>query len=510
MDYKLTRENFTVQDLVLNTSAEQAVELDYVLPDYCPEIFRILSCRILPSVSGRNLSGSKLSYGLSVLIRVCYVSESGEISAVEQTLSYEKTADLPSSPKNPVLHIEPTCVSKSCRVVNKRRIDVRGAVSVRLRVSSLSEAQAVSEALGGGIQLKRSVAAYPSRRLFITKRVSVVDEVEIIGTKPPLGVVLSADAYVADPEKKVLSGKLLTKGEASVSVLYIPDGGGEPEKISFELPFSQVSDVEGLDESYDIYVDAQVVGCDIRPLPKSEPARLECELKIDITCLALKFESVKLADDVFSTECEADCDRSDCSLPCMPTAISEAHRIKSVLTYSEGEIRSVITASAEACPSLEISSAPGGGSIIRGKATVTVYARNESGRPICLEAEVPFEHSLPETVCDCGVSDIRASAGSAAYNLSGTNAIEVTAEIRLRGYICGEIRKSFISDIRLDESRPVERDKACSLKLYYAEAGESPWEIAKRCKASLAAILEENEIEGERVENGGMLLIPID
>ena len=510
MEIKLTRENFTVQRVLLDTVSEQSVELDYVLPDYCPEIFKVLSCRIYPSAAKKTQNGSKLSYELTALVRVVYASESGEISAVEQVLSYDRSADLGYPAKQPAIYIEPETCSKSCRVVNKRRIDVRGVISVRLRVMCDEPKQAVTMAEGGGIQLRKTLVTYPSKRVFITKRVTVIDEVEIIETKPPVGVVLRADAAVTSAEKKILSGKLLTKGEAAVNVIYIPEGGGEIERISFDLPFSQVSDVEGLDERFDVYVDATVCSCAIRPVPKSEPAKIECELGVEISCLALKFESANLADDVFSTEYAAEAELCECAIECVPTTVNEAHKAKATLTYSEGEIRNVLFACAEPAGAAAVIKKSNGKSAISGKAVVTVFAKNESGKPVCLEAEAAFEHELDDPACDCPGSDIRISVGSTAYNLVSSNAIEVTVDLKLRGYICEAKPKSFIGDIRLDETKPVERDRDCSLKLYYAERGEKPWEIAKRCRASLSAIIEENDIDGEAVESGCMLLIPIE
>ena len=510
MDFKLTRENFTVRKTLLDAVNEQALELDYVLPDYCPEIFKVLSCRIYPSAARRTQSGSKLSYELAALVRVVYVSEEGEISAVEQTLSYDKTIELGYAPKSPAIYIDPSVESKSCRVVNKRRVDIRGVISVRTRVLCDEPRQAVSEAKGGGLQLRKALVTYPSKRLFITKRVTVIDEVEIIKTKPPVGIVLRADASVNSADKKILSGKLLTKGEVGVTVVYIPEGGGEIEKISFDLPFSQVSDIEGLDERFEVYVDASAATCAVRPVPKSDPAKIECELGIDLSCLALRFESARLADDVFSTECEAEAERADCSIECVPTVINDSHRAKATLTYSEGEIKNVLFASAEPCGAEEIIKKPDGESAFCGKLAVTVFAKNESSKPICLESEVSYEHPLEDQVCDCGGSDLKATVSAVTYNLTSSNAIEVAADVKIRGYVCEVGEKSFISEIRLDESKPVRRDRDCSLKLYYAETGEHPWEIAKRCRASLESILEENDIDGEAVESGCMLLIPIE
>ena len=98
---------------------------------------------------------------------------------------------------------------------------------------------------------------------------------------------------------------------------------------------------------------------------------------------------------------------------------------------------------------------------------------------------------------------------SASYNLTSSNALEVNADIKLSGYLYEESERSFISGVSLDESRPIESDRDIAIKLYYAEAGEEPWEIAKRCHAGVAAITEENELDCERLSEPKMILIPI-
>ena len=47
------------------------------------------------------------------------------------------------------------------------------------------------------------------------------------------------------------------------------------------------------------------------------------------------------------------------------------------------------------------------------------------------------------------------------------------------------------------------------MKLYYGAENEDIWDIAKRYSTSVDAVREENDIDGDKIENGGMLLIPI-
>ena len=50
-ELKLTTEELAVTETLLDTSAEQSLELDFLLPDYEPEVFRILKTRVTPVIS---------------------------------------------------------------------------------------------------------------------------------------------------------------------------------------------------------------------------------------------------------------------------------------------------------------------------------------------------------------------------------------------------------------------------------------------------------------------------
>ena len=73
MDLKLNREMLSMTRTILDASCEQAVEKDFLLPDYYPDIFRVLKCVIMPTVQSHSINGGKLSFDMAVLIRVLYV-----------------------------------------------------------------------------------------------------------------------------------------------------------------------------------------------------------------------------------------------------------------------------------------------------------------------------------------------------------------------------------------------------------------------------------------------------
>lgn len=71
------------------------------------------------------------------------------------------------------------------------------------------------------------------------------------------------------------------------------------------------------------------------------------------------------------------------------------------------------------------------------------------------------------------------SVQSFDYNRNGEN-LQVRCEIMVHGCLAGLKRCCVMGDIEVDQTKPVEREDDCSLTIYYADAGENLWEIAKR------------------------------
>ena len=96
MELRTDREHAVSSLRVLDTEITQAAEHDFILPDYCPDIFRVLKCSIVPGVTSIGINGSRLTFDLCVTIRVLYRSPEGTgVCCVEHTQEYTRTADLP-------------------------------------------------------------------------------------------------------------------------------------------------------------------------------------------------------------------------------------------------------------------------------------------------------------------------------------------------------------------------------------------------------------------------------
>ena len=89
MDLKIDREMLPVTEVILDEMQEQSVELDYVLPDYDPDIFRMIGCEIQPTIVTSTTGTDRITYELRADIRVLYC---GSGSTLLQCVGSQPTA----------------------------------------------------------------------------------------------------------------------------------------------------------------------------------------------------------------------------------------------------------------------------------------------------------------------------------------------------------------------------------------------------------------------------------
>ena len=191
MEWKINRERIPVTERILDETQEQGVELDYVLPDYDPEIFRIIRCEMQPAILEYQLQETRLSYELQVDLRILYCgSDSHRLQCVTQTMHYTKTLDLPEKPENPAVLLQAKADYANCRAVSRRRLDVRGAVSVRVQITGERMQEVISDVFGMQVQCQKQTIAYASQKQRAVKTISLSEDIERNAAKAPIQSIL--------------------------------------------------------------------------------------------------------------------------------------------------------------------------------------------------------------------------------------------------------------------------------------------------------------------------------
>ena len=512
---ELSQKTISARNLVsiFDEGVEQSVEKDFVLPDYCPDIFRVLKCRCSPRVLSYSLNGKKLSFELCVTLKLIYESEgSNKLGFTEQKLQYSKSVELPADAVGASVRLDPVCDYVNPRVVNKRRIDVRGAVTTKVLVCAAEQTNVVSSCTGAGIELKTRSISCPSKRIALDKCLTIVEEFEMMSDKPAPSAVLRSDCVILKSEHKTIAGKIVVKGDAEVTMLYCTaDGDNESfDTMRFTVPFSRVIDADGVDESFDVCADISCNSCEI--MPKGEGAgTLECEIVLLARISAVCQVNAIAAEDAYSTKYETSVTKETVRIEGAPQPVDMSLSKTALIKAADDEISRVYDCWGELYGINSRFDDEKGEYSILGNLRFCLLCKNKSGKPVYLEQEEPFEAVIEGDKCLSNESRLYAAATvrSTSYRLADNDAVELTAGICVSGHISECVSFELVTSVSVDTDRPKQKLSGCAVKLCRVDNKTDIFDIAKKYSTSAAAIEQENDVDMSSGAKGRMLLVPL-
>ena len=509
-DLTLRHETVLTPVLLPELTQEQSVELDYVLPDYYPDFFRLLHCTAEASVTSQGISEGALQYALHVQLHVLYCGEQTEtIQSLTQQLDYHGQIALP--PEHAAagsmqirLCAEPSYLN--CRAVSQRRIDLRGAVRIRAALCGEKPMELLSGAEGMHTQIRTVPETFVSQILRAEKQFTLADDIRLNAAQPALLSLLRAQTALSVTETRIVAGKLVIKGEAAVTLLYTSSEGAET--LSAVLPFSQIAEQEGLSDEMSCSVTAVLTEQNFSPEAEQDGdiRLLHCDLQISLQCTAIRTAAADFLHDLYSTVYPAELRREPVPLLTAPVPVNERMQQKITLTQPDAVLTKVYAAWA-APEDIQTAQAPDSGTVLSGSLHVCVLAADAENHPLMLEQQAPFTWELPHLHPASLLPAVQVQ--SCTYTLTGSDTVTVQTELLLSGQVMQQQVQMLVTDVQIDPEAALPASESYALRLCFAQAGESLWEIAKRYHTAESAIREENDIPAEPLTAPQMLLIPI-
>ncbi len=514
MDYQCKKEVFPVCETVFEGTSEQPVDLELSLPDYCPDIERILKCRLCPSVSSKNISGDRLDVDGMVLISLYYLdSKKQAVRVCEHTSPFSCSFDLKCTPVDPVSRVKLKTDYLNCRALSPRRIDIHGAFSVCAGVYARTEQEYCTDIEGDDIQQKKHTEGL-SRLCGTGQQQFSITEVLDIGQGKglPESIIRNELSIKAD-SCKALTDKIMLSGEAALRILYVTDiESGALETMSFNIPFTQVLDVRGVTETTHNEVMLEVLNYDtsLRSEYDESSTLVTLDARISAAVIACEDAQADIIDDAYSTLYELEPEIKPYRFDRLVTLLDETFSAKGEVSTGDNGITKMIDLWCDNVNNINNAVTHEGDALtLKGKLNCCILALDSEGVPFYVERPVEFSFS-PTTESSLSDADLRGDIGvtSLSFRITGDNTLEIKAELKLTGSIHKSVSCPALTGARAADDRMRKRDKAAALTLYYADKGESLWDIARLYCTSVEAIRLENEMTEDVTESGGMILIP--
>ena len=510
MELNILEQGLATNRTIFEQSLEQPIDTEFTLPDYYPEVERILKCRVVPRLSSKALNGGTLVIDGTAAITLIYASAEGEISGFDYQLPFSKTVDSACAQAEPSDGLFVFCSVMldyaTCRAVTPRRINVRGSVVMRPKVVCRKTMEIIADIDNDCVQTKKKETRATVPVSVTEKQFSLEEEMEIPQGKPTALSVIRSSAAAIVTECKIISNKAVVKGRLCIDALYRTEAGCDCFKN--EIPFNQIVDVFGIDEDCTATAKAEVCAFDLRTKTgmSGEARTFVADARINLCIEAFCERDVSLVCDAFSTRFGENISRSDVALERFVQRADETFLCKKTVEFPDGTFSALTDVWCDAGSGAVRTE--GETVIISGEIGVCVLGRDTQGGAVFYERPAPFEYRLRlDRAVENPHCTPQVQISGLDYELSGSSRVEIRAELKITAAVTETFTASALSEFSLDEEHPKNRGDA-ALVIYFADSGEKLWDIAKRYNTSPTEIASVNELETETLDNGRMLLIP--
>lgn len=471
--------------------------LDYVIPDTCADVKRILDVRGQLFLLSKKASEDRVIICMSVRADVIYEPDGGgEIQRVSAVIAADRTVTVAGATSDTSVNALASLCSVDARTINPRKLNIRCEALLHLRCWNL---ESLSVCSGAGEDAPICLLQKNYVDFMVTgvreKFFSVSDEYRIPEDKPQNAQLISSATEISVLEVKPVGNKLIFKSAAVTNAIFMCRESGRLFDTVFSSVFSQLIEIEGCGENTGHSVTVQV--CDAS-LVEDESAKglfsAEISVFAQAVCCAER-ESAYIAD-VYSNVCDIECETAEIEYCKLLSRKSEQLTLRGRLPICAELTELCYLSACAVCAYAE-------NGRIRVEALVTGVGKDEDG-DLCAP-RLKLDESLEN---DCR-GDIEVRLDS--VRISGaliTSGFDITIEVDVDYSLVSRERISAVAGIETGDEAYSRAAKRPSVTVICSNRGEALWDIAKRCGSTVELITAANTEEGVFDPERRPLLVP--
>ena len=449
---------------------------DFTLPDYKPEIRRLLKISAILPPPSSYVSGNSAEFSGDVVYKVLYVGGDGKLNCAELTSVYEADAEFDSFADNVQTSDEVIAENIIGRVMAPRKLNIRTRLRHEIRIEAQRPAsvELVGNADGDGIMRLTDTRASCMRVVGEDDSHEIIEELSI----PVDARIIESSATPLIEYCELKNGGAECRGAVYLKVLYDTEGT-DPFMLDRKIPFEAVVPVGGEGEGF----ECRVWGCVPNVNTEITENGAVSKMHLTLSAEAQKNLPVEVTTDIFSTNkcCELAREITRISIAASCSTGNFTVSGSSELSGLPESFR-IVSATAEA--EADELMAENGKYQLLGKCrfSAVIFGDEEYS---CREFELPFKYEFG--IAECAPDGYSAKLICPVVKVRGDqNVLFAEAEVNAAVRIWQDSDVETVKEVSFAE--PMDRSSRPAYTVVYVSEGESLWSIAKKYSADPAEI----------------------
>lgn len=506
MDISLKKEEYKILTVNKECFEEELVEAELSLPEYMPEILRIIKSTAEPKITACKLVGERVTIDGVCELRMIYTAEDGCIYSFSQSRQFTRCCENQSFAQAVDANADISVSYVNCRATGTKKAEIKSGLNIRFNVyvPDIEEIICVDDSIAMEQKIQSINALSVGCKK--TRSFSMSDNISLLN---PCAFIVSKSATAVLTEIRKINNKIMLRGEAIVDVCYVnSDNRACTEQVTHSIPLNQILEIDGFEERFNGSVFLRVTAVDV--LQKGEQnnftTSFDVSLGIDACVTMWEEKNVRLICDAYCIDTPVEIERKEFAFQNTLCEIKDTVSCDNSFTVIGEGISQVLDACAEVS-SIKTSVADGE-LTISGNLCVCLIVRDCANSLSNVNKVFDFlynkkvDFDSDDALCETAIDVVAVKC-----SVRSSNTIDVRTQINISGYAAGALFAYGVTDIKSVERTTIE--KRASVTVYFPEGeNESLWSIARQYNTTVSAIAQENGLTGDTTGKSKILFIP--
>lgn len=491
--------HFRLLSLAPDRNGEAGADCEIILPDYCPNILRILQHTACPTVNSAVRTGERVKIEGSVEYKILYLAEDGcTVQTICQQAPFSSSVEM-NCDADADFTVRVSQKNCTARALNQKKIYARCSVQITVKInqSKTVPCPALPEDCERKLCKKNAARHLCSAQ----KPLRISDDFET-DTPKPVAAILQTNILFRETEQKPLSDKLIVKADMIFDLLCT----GEDHTlfpVRKVFPISQILDLPGVEAGAVFQTEFEVISSHITVKGEGEESSgLSYDVEIRVSANAYQEIAAEWIEDAYSVKKSVECTKESVSTERF-MIINEAGAIKE--TVDLGICTGILWMEAAAQLRGTYYRPEDDMLICEGVWDCRILMTDSEGTLCCTPREIPFALEIPANGCNNPVrNDTKLVLTDISWSLTDTTHGELRGTYHWNGMIFHRETSEAVGCVTEKEAR---KKSSEAVVLYYASKGESAWKIAKEHACPYEEFLRSNRLNTDDLDEDKMLMI---
>ena len=499
------RENLCINKLVTEKKEIIFVEGDMIVPDSKPDILDTICTSGVVSIYKKEVQDEKVRLDGCINTYIMYMPDGADdmVRGLNTTVDFSESISVPEAREGMSVVSEVSIKSIEAKVINGRKVGVKAALEVRLKIYSNEDVEIVNEIQNrDDIQILKEDLKVNSLIGQGETKIYAKDNIQIDNIDD-LAEILKAQISLTDKDIKVSYNKVLTKAEAEIKIMYLTEDN-RINTINYKIPVVGFIDIPNVSEDNICDVNYEIKNIIIKPNAQEEHS-IYVEMEIEVKCYVYENKQINLIQDLYSPNEKLEFDNKQISAIIDKQNKIDVKQIRENVNFQDVDGLKLIDVdvSASILNETKINSKI----LYEAELNMKFLFENSKSQIIVKEAKIPFEYTLEnlqngESLNTDNVIDIK----NQDFILQDGGNVDCNIDLKIATNMYRTANINTIDNIQENGDR---EEQDYSIVIYVVKKGDTLWNIAKQFGSTVESIAKVNDIENaNQIMPGQKLFIP--